>query len=77
VRVDPLAVALRHTPGIVALVALARERELDTVYVLAIDAREATLLGDVRVMPVPTLGAPVVPPVRIRSSRPASETSKN
>jgi hypothetical protein len=32
---------LRHTPGIIALVALARERGLDTVYVPAIDAREA------------------------------------
>src|SRR5690348_10501950 len=49
--------ALRHTPGIIALVALARERGLDTVYVPAIDAREATLPGGVRVMPVPTLAA--------------------
>jgi magnesium chelatase family protein len=38
-------------------VAQARERGLDTVDVPAIDAREATLLGGVRVMPVPTLGA--------------------
>ena len=37
--------------------ALARERGLDTVYVPAIDAREATLLGGVRVMPVQTLRA--------------------
>ena len=37
--------------------AQARERGLDTVDVPAIDAREATLLGGVRVMPVPTLGA--------------------
>ena len=37
--------------------ALAREQGLDTVYVPAIDAREAALPGDVRVMPVPTLGA--------------------
>ncbi len=49
--------ALRHTPGIIALVSLARERGLHTVYVPAIDAREATLLGGVRVMPVPTLAA--------------------
>ncbi len=48
---------LRHTPGIIALVSLARERGLPTVYVPAIDAREATLLGGVRVMPVPTLAA--------------------
>jgi magnesium chelatase family protein len=48
---------LRHTPGMIALVGLARERGLHTVYVPAIDAREATLLGGVRVMPVPTLAA--------------------
>jgi magnesium chelatase family protein len=53
----PLAGALRHTPGIIALVSLARERGLHTAYVPAIDAREATLLGGVRVMPVPTLSA--------------------
>jgi hypothetical protein len=34
------ASSLRHTPGIIALVALAREQGLDTVYVPAIDARE-------------------------------------
>ena len=56
-RVDLLVGGLRHTPDSIALVALARERGLDTVYVPAIDAREATLLGDVRVMPVPTLAA--------------------
>ncbi len=31
--------SLRHTPGIIALVALARERGLGTAYVPAIDAR--------------------------------------
>ena len=36
---------------------LARERGLETVFVPAVDAREATLLGGVRVMPVPTRGA--------------------
>ena len=44
-RVDPLAGSLRHTPGIIALVVLACERGLDTGYVPASDAREATLLG--------------------------------
>jgi magnesium chelatase family protein len=48
---------LRHTPGIIALVALAREHGFETVYVPAVDAREASLLGGVRVMPVPTLAA--------------------
>jgi hypothetical protein len=38
-------------------VALTRERGLRTVYMPAIDAREATRLGGVRVMPVLTLGA--------------------
>jgi hypothetical protein len=32
------ASSLRHTPGIIALVALAREWGLDTVYVPAMDA---------------------------------------
>jgi predicted ATPase with chaperone activity len=36
--------SLRHSPGIIALVPLARERGLDTVYMPAIDAREETLL---------------------------------
>src|SRR4051794_31858206 len=36
----PFAGSLRHTPGVIALVALARERGLDAVYVPAIDARE-------------------------------------
>ena len=35
--------SLRHGPGIIALVALAREPGLDTVYLPAIDAPEATL----------------------------------
>jgi magnesium chelatase family protein len=60
--------ALRHTPGIIALVSLARERGLHTVYVPAIDAREATLLGGLRVMPVPTLAA------HMRSEGPNSST---
>jgi hypothetical protein len=34
-----VASSLRHTPGIIALVALARERGLETVYVPGIEAR--------------------------------------
>jgi hypothetical protein len=49
----------RYSPDIIALVALAREWGLDTVSVPAIDAREATLLGGVRVMPMLTPGAVV------------------
>src|SRR5215207_3944774 len=44
----------RHSAGIIALVALARERGMHTVYVPALDAREASLLGGVRIMPVPS-----------------------
>ena len=40
---------------------MARQRGLDAVYGLAIDAREATLLGGVRVMPVPTVAALAAP----------------
>ena len=40
-----------HTPGIIVLVMLARERSLGTVYVPAIDAREGTLPGGVRGTP--------------------------
>ena len=46
---------MRHSAGIIALVALARERGMHTVYVPALDAREASLLGGVRIMPVPSL----------------------
>jgi hypothetical protein len=39
VQVDPLVGGLRHTSGIIVLVALARERRLVTVCMPAIDAR--------------------------------------
>jgi hypothetical protein len=54
--------ALTFRSRIIALVALARERGLDTVYVPAIGAREATLLGGVRAMPVPVLAELVAQP---------------
>jgi magnesium chelatase family protein len=50
-----------------AAVQEARERGLETVYVPAIDAREATLLGGVQVMPVPTLAALMA---HVRGERP-------
>jgi hypothetical protein len=37
--------SLRHSPGIIALVPLARERRLEKVYVPALDAREPMLLA--------------------------------
>ena len=48
---------MRHTPGIITLVSLARERGLRTLYVPAIDAREAMLIGGVQMMTMPTLAA--------------------
>ncbi len=53
---DPPVGSLRHSPGITAVVALARERGLETVYVPTIEAREATLLGGVRAKAKPMLG---------------------
>ena len=46
---------LRHTTGILPLVALARERHVPTVVVPAVDAPEAALIAGVRVIPAPSL----------------------
>ncbi|HEU5228728.1 MAG TPA: YifB family Mg chelatase-like AAA ATPase [Ktedonobacteraceae bacterium] len=48
--------SLRHTNGILPMVALAREKHVKTVFVPAIDALEATLVEGVEVYPVETLG---------------------
>lgn len=47
--------SLRHTYGILPMVALARERGLTTVYVPEVDGREAALLDGVTVIPVANL----------------------
>ena len=47
--------ALRHTTGILPMVALARERAIPTVYVPAVNALEAALIREVEVIPVQTL----------------------
>jgi len=47
--------AVRHTMGILAMVAMAKERSIKRVYVPADDAPEAALIGDVEVLPVTTL----------------------
>ena len=47
--------ALRHTTGILPMVALARERRIATVVVPAADAAEAALIDGVRVIPAATL----------------------
>ncbi len=48
--------ALRHTNGILPMVALAREKHVKAVFVPAVDAVEATLIEGVVVYPVETLG---------------------
>jgi magnesium chelatase family protein len=48
---------LRHANGMLPMVSLARERQIDTVYVPAEDAREAALVQGVRVIPVESLAA--------------------
>jgi magnesium chelatase family protein len=47
--------AVRHTDGILAMVAMARQRGIGRVYVPAEDAPEAALIGGVEVLPVATL----------------------
>src|SRR6266700_83779 len=48
--------AVRHTNGILPMVALAREKHVKAVFVPASDAIEATLIEGVTVYPVETLG---------------------
>jgi magnesium chelatase family protein len=47
--------SVRHTNGVLPMVALARERHLKTVFVPAVDALEATLIDGIEVFPVETL----------------------
>ncbi len=47
---------LRHTNGVLPMVALARDHGFETVYVPAGDATEASLIEGVRVVPVGALG---------------------
>lgn len=47
--------SVRHTNGILPMVALAREKQVKTVFVPAVDAVEATLVDGVIVYPVKTL----------------------
>jgi magnesium chelatase family protein len=68
---------LRHTHGILPMVALARDRQVRSVYVPAMDAAEAALVEEVAVYPVETLAqlvahlrgeapiAPFVPDARL------------
>ena len=47
--------SLRHTHGILPMIALCHEKGLGTVYVPACDAREASLVQGVKIVPVSTL----------------------
>ena len=47
--------SLRHTHGILPMVALAQETGLETVFVPAVDAREASLIEGVKIIPVNSL----------------------
>jgi magnesium chelatase family protein len=49
--------SLRHTNGILALVSVALEQGYTSAFVPAVDADEASLVEDIRVLPVPTLEA--------------------
>jgi len=59
--------ALRHTTGILPMVAAARDHGHDTVFVPAADAREAALLPDLTILPVRHLGDLVA---HLRGSQP-------
>src|SRR5579884_395378 len=48
--------SVRHTNGILPMVALARERHVRAVFVPAVDAMEAALVDGIAVYPVETLG---------------------
>src|SRR5215813_5076040 len=48
--------SVRHTNGILPMVALAREKQVKTVFVPSVDAMEASLVDGVEVYPVETLG---------------------
>ena len=47
--------SLRHTTGILPMIALARDNGLGTVYVPAADAKEASLVPDIRIVPAASL----------------------
>ncbi|MBE0431106.1 MAG: YifB family Mg chelatase-like AAA ATPase [Dehalococcoidia bacterium] len=51
---------LRHTHGVLPMVALARDRGLSTVFVPLDDGREASLIGGIRIFPAESLAQLVV-----------------
>ncbi|MGH2368316.1 MAG: YifB family Mg chelatase-like AAA ATPase [Chloroflexota bacterium] len=75
---------LRHTNGILPMVALARERKIPTVIVPALDAPEAALIDGVQVIPAGSLveltqhltGERPIPPFVTRSTPDLDDTSE-
>jgi len=47
--------SLRHTHGIISMVGLAKEKDISTVFVPAADAKEASLIDSVTIIPVSSL----------------------
>ena len=47
--------SLRHTNGILPLTILTRQERIDTIFLPAIDAREAAIISGVSIIPVPSL----------------------
>ncbi|MGE5618432.1 MAG: magnesium chelatase domain-containing protein [Sphingomonadaceae bacterium] len=62
---------LRHANGILPMVSLARERQIETVFVPAEDAREAALVEGVTAIPVESLAALVA---HLRDEAPIAPT---
>ena len=48
---------LRHTPGVLPMVALAREKSFDTVFLPGVDAPEASLVDGLEIIPVDSLAS--------------------
>jgi len=64
--------SVRHTTGILPMAALAKERDIHTVFVPAVDAPEAALIQGVEVMPVTDLSSLVTHLQGLRSIEPYS-----
>src|SRR5450755_282111 len=59
--------SIRHTNGILPMIALAREKRVKTAFVPAVDAAEATLIDSITVYPVETLAQLIA---HLRNERP-------
>ena len=65
---------VRHAHGVLPMVGLAKERGLETVYVPEVDAREAALIEDIRIVPVRSLAQLVA---HLDGSEPIDEFVRN